>query len=93
MNLAPETKKHFVQSLTSKKFITAMYSLTWLFIILLVVILANPSETIINALLMAIASVYAAYVTGNTVADHYGKTPQPKVEDAPTISSEPGEQK
>jgi len=72
MIISPETKKHFVQSLTSKKFVTVLYSLTWLFVLLLIIVLKpEPSEAIINALLMAIAGVFTAFVGANTVADHY----------------------
>ena len=86
--------KHIISSLTSKKFITVLYSLTWLFILLLIVVLKpTVSESIVNALLWAIGGVFTAFVGGNTIGDHMGKSI--KVEDnksieetKPTISEE-----
>jgi len=94
MPISPETKKHFVQSLTSKKFITVLYSLTWLFAILLVVILKpTPSEAIVNALLMAIAGVFTAFVGGNVWGDHFGKSNAPVEKPADKPAEQIGETK
>ena len=72
MAIKPESSKFMLQSLTSKKFVTVIYSLTWLFAILLIVILRpNTSESIVNALLMAVGGVFTAFVGANTFGDHY----------------------
>lgn len=64
--------KQIVSALTSKKFVTVLYSLTWLFIILLIVILKTcpMQEGVINSLLIAIGAVYSAFVGGNVLGDH-----------------------
>jgi hypothetical protein len=65
--------KHLLSTLTSKKFITVIYSLTWLFILLLLVILKTcpVQEGLVNVLLIAIGSVFTAFVGGNVAGDHY----------------------
>jgi peptidoglycan/LPS O-acetylase OafA/YrhL len=93
MDMNPETKKIFLQSLTSRKFITVLYALTWLFIILLVVILKpTPSEAIVNALLMAIAGMFTAFVGGNVWGDHFGKSNAPVEKTANKPANKPAEQ-
>jgi hypothetical protein len=76
--------KHIVSSLTSKKFIVVMFSLACLFGLLLIVILRSCpiQEGVVNALLMALGSVFAAYCGANVAGDHFGKTTNPKIEDS-----------
>ena len=73
--------KHLLSALTSKKFITTVYTLTWLFILLLIIILKTCpiQEGLVNSLLIAIGSVFTAFVGGNVVGDHMGK--KIKIED------------
>lgn len=64
------------QSLTSKKFINTIYVESWAFLLLAIYMLgkgAVPAETIINAFLMFIGTVFATFVGGNVVGDHMQK--------------------
>jgi hypothetical protein len=91
-----EIIKHIFSSLTSKKFITVIYTLTWLFILLLIIILKTcpAQENVINALLIAIGSVFTAFVGGNTFADHYfdGKNKTNKKENNIVLDTKPLEE-
>jgi hypothetical protein len=80
--------KHLLSALTSKKFITTVYTLTWLFILLLIIVLKTCpiQETLINSLLIAVGSVFTAFVGGNVFGDHMGK--KIKIEDNNTPAEE-----
>lgn len=90
-----QLKNHVVMSLTSKKIVTVLYSLTWLFAILLIVILksATPSETIVNALLLAISGVFTAFAGANVLGDHNGKPTTTNVQSLSTPAPQQQEAK
>jgi hypothetical protein len=64
--------KHLTQSLTSKKFVTTLYTITWLCVILL--LFMYKTDTISEAILWLIGAIFSAFVTGNVFGDHMGKS-------------------
>ena len=64
--------RHLTQSLTSKKFVTTLYTITWLCVILLLYM--YKTNTVSESILWLVGAVFSAFVAGNVVGDHYGKS-------------------
>lgn len=64
--------KHLTQSLTSKKFVTTLYTITWLCVILLLYM--YKTNTISESILWLVGAVFSAFVAGNVIGDHHGKS-------------------
>jgi len=62
----------FIKFFSSKKFFTTVYTITLLFIVL--TIFMFKTNTISEPVLILMGSVFGAFVTGNVIGDHYGKT-------------------